>query len=161
MPDNIPALTRWREVVIILDSILSWEKDWYPAVTAGFLTIFYLTLYGVSPSMLTLISTIGFLFTLLDYLGPKLIDQMFSPHLWTGEKEKRLENVCRSGVNLSLLISSCFTSFSSLRTNSPLTHFMVTTCSLLLLAYLGSLMSGLFLSYMVLMVVLMLPGLHR
>eukprot|EP00092_Neocalanus_flemingeri_P107513 GFUD01137989.1.p1 GENE.GFUD01137989.1~~GFUD01137989.1.p1 ORF type:complete len:171 (-),score=61.61 GFUD01137989.1:208-720(-) len=151
----------WREVVLIMDSVLAWEKDWYPAVTAGSLTMFYMFLYWLSPSMLTLLSTLGLFFTLLDYLGPKLMDKIFSPNLWSGEKEKKLENVCKSLVSLSLLMSSCYISFTAMKTTSPLTHFSVTTISLLLLAYLGSLVSGQFLSYIILLVVLMLPGLYR
>jgi len=155
------CLESWREVVIIMDSVLAWEKDWYPAVTAGSLTMFYLILFWLSPSMLTLLSTMGLLITMLDYLGPKLMDKLYSSAEWTGEKEKKLDNVCKSVVSTSLLVSTCYTSFSSMRTTSPMTHFSITTCSLLVLAYLGSLVSGVFLSYITLMVVMMLPGLYR
>lgn len=155
------CLESWREVVIIMDSVLAWEKDWYPAVTAGSLTMFYLILFWLSPSMLTLLSTMGLLITMVDYLGPKLMDKLFSPAQWTGEKERKLDSVCKSVVSTYLLVSTCFTSFSSMKTTSPMTHFSLTTCSLLVLAYLGSLVSGVFLSYLSLLVVLMLPGLYR
>jgi len=155
------CLESWREVALVLDSVLAWEKDWYPAVTAGSLTMVYLILFWLSPSMLTLLSIVGLLFTMLDYLGPKLMDRIFSPSLWTGEKEKKLDNVCKSLVSISLLGSSCCNSFSNLKTNSPMTHFSITASSLLVLAYLGSLVSGMFLSYILTLVALMLPGLYR
>merc|ERR1712098_691993 len=136
----------------IMDSVLAWDKDWHPAVTAGSLTLTYLILFWLSPSILTLLSIIGLVATLLDYLGPMLIDKIFCSTQWTGEKEKKLDNVCKSVVN---------TTFSNLKTTSPITHFGVTTTSLLLLAYIGSLVSGMFLSYIVTMLVLMLPGLYR
>merc|ERR1719187_713801 len=118
-------------------------------------------LLWMSPSMITLISLLGLVVTMLDYLGPVLMDRIFSSTQWTGEKEKKLDNVCKSLVSASLLFSSCFSSYSNLKTNSPITHFGTTTTSLLLLAYLGSLVSGMFLSYILMMVVLMLPGLYR
>ena len=121
----------------------------------------YLILYWLSPSMLTLLSIVGLLFTMLDYLGPKLMDRIFNPSQWTGEKEKKLDNVCKSLVSTSLLVSSCCNSFSNLKTNSPMTHFSITASSLLVLAYLGSLVSGMFLSYILTLVALMLPGLYR
>merc|ERR1712098_677634 len=136
----------------IMDSVLAWDKDWHPAVTAGSLTLTYLILFWLSPSILTLLSIIGLVATLLDYLGPMLIDKIFCSTQWTGEKEKKLDNVCKSVVNTTL---------SNLKTTSPITHFGVTTTSLLLLAYIGSLVSGMFLSYIVTMLVLMLPGLYR
>jgi len=155
------CLESWREVVIIMDSVLAWDKDWHPAVTAGSLTLTYLILFWLSPSILTLLSIIGLVVTLLDYLGPMLIDKIFCSTQWTGEKEKKLDNVCKSVVNTTFFLSSCWTSLSNLKTTSPITHFGVTTTSLLLLAYIGSLVSGMFLSYIVTMLVLMLPGLYR
>ena len=121
----------------------------------------YLILFWLSPSILTLLSLIGLVITLLDYLGPLLLEKIFSPTQWTGEKEKKLDNVCKSVVNISLLVLSCCTSFCSLKTSSPMTHFGVTTTSLLLLAYIGSMVSGMFLSYILSMLTLMLPGLYR
>ena len=118
-------------------------------------------LFWLSPSILTLLSIIGLVITLLDYLGPLLLEKIFSPTQWTGEKEKKLDNVCESVVNISLLVLSCCTSFCSLKTSSPMTHFGVTTTSLLLLAYIGSMVSGMFLSYILWMLTLMLPGLYR
>jgi len=155
------CLESWREVVIIIDSVLAWDKDWYPAVTAGSLTVTYLILFWLSPSILTLLSIIGLVLTLLDYLGPLLMDKIFSSAQWTGEKEKKLDAVCKSVVNITLLISSCCTSFCSLKTSSPMTHFGVTSTSLLLLAYIGSMVSGMFLSYILTLLFLMLPGLYR
>ena len=115
----------------------------------------------VHMNQLTLLSIIGLVVTLLDYLGPILIDKIFCSTQWTGEKEKKLDNVCKSVVNTTFFVSSCWTSLSNLKTTSPITHFGVTTTSLLLLAYIGSLVSGMFLSYILTMLVLMLPGLYR
>ena len=47
------------------------------------------------------------------------------------------------------------------RTSAPVYHAAVTTVTLLVTAFIGSLVSGAVLAYLVLMVTLMLPGLHR
>ena len=111
--------------------------------------------------MLTLVSSFGLIFTLLDYLGPKLLEKLFSSDQWTGDKEKRLDKICKSVVDICLLITSVLNYYSELKKTSPMSHFLITSSLLLVSAYVGSLVSGFLLSYLMMMIVLMLPGLHR
>merc|ERR1712127_247944 len=119
------------------------------------------TVWYLDPTLVTLLSLIGLFLSLADYLGPKILDKIFKPESWTGEKEKRLEGGCQSLVSLSLLLSSLSFSLSSMKHSSPLIHFSVVTVGLLLLAWLGTIFSGLLLLYLSSMLVAMLPGLHR
>jgi len=155
------SLERWREAVLIADSVLGWEQEWHPAATAGTLTAAFLAVWYMDPSLVTLVSLVGLFLTLTDYFGPKIIDLILKPDSWTVEKEKKLEGVCRSIVSVGGLISSLSNTCSSLRTNSPMLHFSLVTCSLLLLAWLGTLLSGTVLLYLSTLLVTMLPGLHR
>lgn len=151
----------WREAVLMADSVLGWDQEWHPAATAGSLTVGFLTVWYLDPSLVTLLASIGLILTLADYLGPKILDLIFKPEMWSNEKERRLEAVCRSLVSLSHLLSSLSSYVSSTRAGSPMIHFAVVTSSLLLTAWLGTLLSGLFMLYTVTMLVVMLPGLHR
>jgi len=151
----------WREAVLIGDSVMGWEQEWHPAATAGSLTVVFLTVWYMDPSLVTLLAIIGLILTLADYLGPKILNKLLSPDKWTNEKERRLENVCRSLVSLKYLLSSLSSSVSSMRNGSPIMHFSLVTSSLLLLAWLGTVFSGIFLLYVSTLFVTMLPGLHR
>jgi len=151
----------WRELVVMADSVLGWDKEWYPAVTAGSVTVVYLLLWYLEPSFLTLLSLLGLSLTLADFLVPRALEKLLPPSGWSSNKEKQLDSACRSLLWMTNLLSSLWSSCSGLRTTSPLTHFAAVTTSLLAMAYLGSMFSGLLLSYLVLMVLLMLPGLHR
>jgi len=155
------SLESWREAVLILDSVLGWDQEWHPAATAGSLTVAFLTVWYLDPTLVTLLASVGLILTLADYFGPKILDLIFKPDTWSNEKEKRLEAVCRSLVNLSHLLSSLLSYISSLRNSSPMIHFVVVTCSLLFTAWLGTLISGLIMLYFSTMLVIMLPGLHR
>jgi len=151
----------WREAVLLADSVLGWDQEWHPAATAGSLTVTFLSIWYLDPSLVTLLSTIGLILTLADYLGPKILDKIFKPESWSTEKERRLESVCRSLVSLSRLASSLSSSVSSMRMESPIIHFSVVTSSLLLMAWLGTIFSGIFILYISTLLVIMLPGLHR
>jgi len=151
----------WRELVLLGDSVLGWDKEWFPAVTAGSLTVMFLTVWYSEPSLLPLLSLLGLFLTLADYLGPRVLDKVFPEDSWSADKEARLEDVARSLVRLSNLLQDLGSSLAGLRSSNPLSHFALTSVILLVTAYLGSIFSGLFIAYINMLGLLMLPGLHR
>ena len=93
------SLDSWREVAVILYSVITWEQvskcltghiicqtyviflfslqDWYPGLTAGIVTVMFLMVHWLAPSLITLVSVIGLVITLLDYLVPMISDMVF------------------------------------------------------------------------------------
>ena len=57
-------------------TIFSRCQDWYPGLTAGVVTVIYLLIHWLSPSLITLVSIIGLVITLLDYLVPMISDMV-------------------------------------------------------------------------------------
>lgn len=98
--------------------------------------------------------------TLLDYLTPLIISRI-SPNSWSSDKEKKLERLCRAMLNTGIFLRSCRSTFQQTKTNRPAIHFAATVSILVASAFIGSKVSGMFLSYMILMILLMLPGLIR
>jgi len=154
------SLDSWREVAVILYSVITWEQDWYPGLTAGIVTVMFLTVHWLGPSIITLVSVIGMVITLLDYLVPMISDMVIPRSSWDEAKNKRLETVAKFIINCSQLVSSVCSKYRGARTSAPVYHAAITTVTLLVTAFIGSLVSGAVLAYLVLMVTLMLPGLH-
>ena len=70
------GLESWREVVLRADSVLGWEQDWYPAVTAGIVAAFYLLIWAWDPTFITFVAFSGLFLAVADYVGPKIINQV-------------------------------------------------------------------------------------
>jgi len=153
-------LDSWREVAVLLYSVITWEQDLYPAVTAGLVTAGYVLVYWLSPSLVTLASCLCLVATLLDYLVPLLADMIIPRTSWTEAKDKKLEVVARFLVTMSQLVASTCAKYREARTQAPVYHVAITSITLLTTAFLGTMVSGIWLSYLVLMLALMLPGLH-
>ena len=117
--------------------------------------------YSADLTTLTLLSVLGLLVTLLDYLAPLVAAKVFPADSWNRDKEKKLESLCRALVNTGVFFRSCWSTYSQAKAGKPALHFGATVTLLLTSAYIGSLVSGMMLSYIVLMVILMLPGLYR
>ena len=130
-------------------------------MTAGCLTTVFLIISSTGPSIVTLLSIIGFLITMLDYLVPLITDKIFPRDQWNNNKDKKLETVARFLLNLSLMTRTMLTSYHQAKMSAPFYHFAVTTSTLMVTAFIGSLVSGMMLSYILLMLALMMQGLHR
>lgn len=35
-------LNEWKEIIVLLNAIIAWEKNWYPAITIACITSLYL-----------------------------------------------------------------------------------------------------------------------
>ena len=70
------CLTNWRELVLLAHSLLVWEKDFYPGITAAIVTVKFLFVWWWDPTLLTLLAVTGMHLALLDFVGPKILNQV-------------------------------------------------------------------------------------
>lgn len=70
------CLEKWREPAVLVDAVLGWEKDFYPAITVGVLSLQFLTVWYWDMTLLTILALTGLCLTLADYLGPKIMDKV-------------------------------------------------------------------------------------
>jgi len=154
-------LEDWREVVLKTDAILGWDVDWYPAVTGGVLTAVFLFVWYWDPTLLTFFAFMGLIVTLTDYLGPRIINQMFGSDSWNGTKEKKFEDVCEEIVTTMDNVHAALSACRDARSRKPFIHFIATVMSLIVLAWLGNRINNFFLAYLLTLGVAMLPGLLR
>lgn len=150
-----------REIVLLLDSVLSWEKEWFPAVTSGTLSLLFLFVWNQDPSLLTFLSVLGLIITILDYALPRLQAKLFPESAWSPDKERKLDQICQELVFVKTGTERAYESLQLYKESSPLIYLTSTVFGLYLLAYIGSLFSGFFIAYLVLLTVCMIPGLHR
>lgn len=93
-----------RELILLLSSVLKWEKKFYPGVIFGAITLLYLTLYYLNLSLLTLIGIIGVFAVIIDYGYPMVSKMLFNPENWTGTQEKAFEEVINEIVAIKLKV---------------------------------------------------------
>jgi len=155
------CLEGWREPVIHLDALLGWEKDFYPAITAGVLTLKFIFYWYWDPTLITFFAFLGLCLTLCDFIGPKILGQIFKPDSWTGEKEKKFDVACSEMVSLFSTMEQGWTACREAREKKPVVHFAGTVTALVSMAWIGNRINSFFLLYLLTLTAVMLPGLHR
>ncbi|PSN55364.1 hypothetical protein C0J52_01811 [Blattella germanica] len=154
-------LEGWREVILPLNSILMWDKNWYPGMLVGVTTTFFLFLWYLDPSVLTTVSVMGLIATLVDYLVPTLTANICNPENWTGSKEKKLEEICRGLAGTQIQIVNKWGMFYDMRHSRPTVYYVTVVISLVLLAWLGSMVNNLLLTYLAVTTIVLLPGMKH
>jgi hypothetical protein len=108
-------------------------------------TLFFLILWYIDPTFLTFVAFNGFLLTLGDYLGPRIIPQVFGVNSWNGAKEKHFDLVCKK-ISLALdTTCSVVNSIRDFRKSKPLANFVATLSGLIILAWIGNKINNFFL----------------
>jgi len=148
----------WREIILPLNSILLWERSWYPGLIVGLVTVIFCTVWILEPALLTVISVCLLIFALVDYLVPILTSVLCNAQSWTGQKEKKLIEVCQNLSAAIMQIEGAWASISKIRHNHPNVYYSVTILSLIFFAWVGNTFNNLLMLYITVNVALLTPG---
>ncbi|KAF6125401.1 hypothetical protein HJG60_009868 [Phyllostomus discolor] len=91
-------LQGWGEVMLMADKILRWERPWFPPAIIGVVSLVFLTIYGLDPSVLSGVSCFVMFLCLADYFVPILAPRIFGSNKWTTEQQQRFHEICSSLV---------------------------------------------------------------
>ncbi|GAB5583037.1 ADP-ribosylation factor-like protein 6-interacting protein 1 [Prionailurus iriomotensis] len=70
-------LQGWGEVMLMADKVLRWERAWFPPAIMGVVSLVFLTIYYLDPSVLSGVSCFVMFLCLADYLVPILAPRIF------------------------------------------------------------------------------------
>ncbi|XP_011256077.1 ADP-ribosylation factor-like protein 6-interacting protein 1 [Camponotus floridanus] len=148
----------WREIILPLNSILLWERSWHPGLIVGLVTIIFCVIWILEPTLLTMISICLLIFALVDYLVPILTSILCNAQSWTGQKEKKLIEVCQNLSIAILQIQGTWTCISKIRHDRPNIYYGATILCLILFAWIGNTVNNLLLLYIIVNATLLTPG---
>lgn len=118
-------LEGWREIILLINSVLKWERQYYPGVIFGITTFLFLLIWYLDFSILTLLSIIALIYTLTDYMMPMLAKIVFKPNAWTGVQEKQYEEICTEICVAKTKISNLYSNvFGSNEDKSPMVRIL-------------------------------------
>ncbi|XP_074647999.1 ADP-ribosylation factor-like protein 6-interacting protein 1 [Tubulanus polymorphus] len=154
-------LEGWREVLLPINKVLTWEKPPYPVILVSGITFIFFLIWYFDPSVLTTFSLLGLIISLVDYLVPTIASSLFKSDNWTVVQEKEFENICIRIHNAKVHIQNLRTQIFNLKTEKPKTYFIAVVITLLVTAYIGNLIDNLLLTYLIVVFLVLLPGLRH
>nr|XP_020443589.1 ADP-ribosylation factor-like protein 6-interacting protein 1 [Monopterus albus] len=154
-------LQGWGEVILVGDRVLRWEKLWFPGALIGATTVLFLLIYYLDPSVLTGLSCTVMLVCLAHYLVPTLAPRVFGSNKWTTEQQQHFHEICGNLVKTQHRAVGWWKRFGTLKEERPKMYLASAIGSLLMVAWIGQQVHNLFLTYLIVSFLLLLPGLNQ
>ncbi|CAH1966474.1 unnamed protein product [Acanthoscelides obtectus] len=152
------SMETYREILVLTNGVLLWEKQWHPTAIIGGVTALFMLIWLSEPNILTIISLIGLIITVTDYILPAVVTAIFRTESWTNEKQRKYEEICTNIILYKTKFELLATSYYRMRITNPKLYFSITIFALSLLTWLGGTISNLFLVYLLVLTILLLPG---
>jgi len=154
-------LEGYRELILPLNKVLEWEQNHYPAILVGIITLIFSIMWYLEPSVLTSVCLLGIIFSITDFALPTLTSYLFSSAEWTVIQERQFEAICVRLLNAKKHIINSKNNLLSLKRDKPKIYLLVLMGTFALMAWLGSLIDNLLLTYLLVIGVALVPGLRK
>lgn len=97
-------LEGYREIILVINSVLKWDKPFYAGIVFAVVTFAYLLLWYLNLSILTLFSLICLTSILSEFAIPLVSKFIPKSDNWTGAQEKTFEEVCIDILNVRICV---------------------------------------------------------
>ncbi|KAL9872372.1 ADP-ribosylation factor-like protein 6-interacting protein 1 [Glossina fuscipes] len=154
-------LEPWRNLIVLVDSVLNWERNYYPAALFGGITSFYLLLWVLQLSVVTMLAITGLFGVLFDYLYPSVKRMFFNIDNWSGDQEAQFERIVNELTNINLQIMAWYDYLFINKERKSCMFVIAMSGMLLTLAWIGAIFNNMLLMYLVTISVVMYPGVQN
>jgi di/tricarboxylate transporter len=154
-------LEGYRELILPLNKVLEWEQNHYPAILVAAITFLFAIIWYLEPSVLTSFSLIGLTLCLVDFVVPTISGYLFASAEWTVIQERQFEAICVRLLNAKRHCSNTKTALQQLKNEKPKAYLLVMMGAFAVLAWIGSLIDNLLLTYLLVVFLALVPGLRK
>lgn len=155
-------LKEWRHILVLMDKWLNWEREEYPLILAGSITVGFFLFWFVNPPVLSALAFAVMCVCVADYVVPRLHEFGISTtEEWSEEKESKYREICTNIIWAQELLSKAYQQAKRLREQKPKMFFCAAVICLLLVGFVAGAIPNLFLVYLIVTFTVLLPGLHK
>lgn len=154
-------LEAYREVMLPINRIIEWEQTYYPVILVAAITLIFSIIWYIEPSVLTSLCLLGLLACALDLALPAITDKFLRSAEWTVVQERQFEAICQRILNAKNHIADGKEYFMQLKSSRPKYFLLVMMLIFALLAWFGSLIDNLLLTYLIVVWCVLVPGLRK
>ncbi|CAH1402194.1 unnamed protein product [Nezara viridula] len=152
------ALDNWREVALLVNSLLLWKKKFYPWLIVSVSSFIFVEIAYYNPSFLTSVGLILMTATLIDYAGPSVTAMIWKHEDWSGAKEREFEDMCRAVAGFIVQLKQIWISAMEIKVSRPYLYFAITITTSFTLAVIGNSVNNIFILFILTTAILLLPG---
>lgn len=153
------VLDNWREIALVMNSVLLWKKNFYPWIIFFGTSFIFMEFAYYSPSFLTSVGLICLFATILDCAGPALSSVIWRHDDWNAAKEREFEEICGSIASCVVYTKQYWAFVMDLKATRPYVYFLSTISTSVFFATIGNSVNNILVLYFICLSALMIPGL--
>lgn len=154
-------LEGYRELILPLNKVIEWEQNYYPAILVAVITLVFSIVWYLEPSVLTTFCLLGVVVCALDFAVPIITAQFLKSSEWTVVQERQFDAICTRLLNAKRHFNNIRRTLLILKRDKPKMYLLVMMGAFSLLAWLGSLIDNLLLTYLLVVGLALVPGLRK
>lgn len=154
-------LEGYREVMLPINKVIEWEKNYYPVALVAAITLIFSILWYIEPSVLTTVCLFGLVICAIDLALPAISKQFLRSAEWTVVQERQFEAICQRIVNAKKHFANVKQYLIDLKHQKPKQYMVMMMGAFAVLAWFGSLIDNLLLTYLIVVGCVLVPGLRK
>ncbi|KAI2808249.1 hypothetical protein RDWZM_005575 [Blomia tropicalis] len=147
-------------IVLYADSVLNWEKPYHAPTLGSIITIIFMFFWLIDSSVLSKLCIVAICAIVLDFMLPALNGIVYKKQ-WTKVDESQFEKVCVQLATLWDNSETFYNKYYQLKYTNSKTYYVSLLTSLVILAWIGSIVHNLLLTYMIVLFLVLYPGLSK
>jgi hypothetical protein len=155
------SLLGYREVLVPLNKVIEWEQNYYPAVLVGIITLLFSIIWYLEPSVLTTISLLCLFGCVSEFAIPTISAQLQRSSEWTELKDIHFQAICVHLCNAKQHAANVKMTLLALKQNKPNAYLLVMIGTFVTMAWFGSQIDNLLLTYLIVVGAVLVPGLRK
>lgn len=155
------SLEPYRELIIPIKKVLEWEQNYYPAIIVAVITLKFLLIWYIEPSVLTSICLTGIVVCTLDFALPPLTGLLFSSSDWDNARDEQYDSVCRRLLHAKQHFLSIVNYMVTTKQEKPKLYMAGMMGMFACLAWFGSIIDNLLLTYLIVTGLALCPGVRK
>ncbi|XP_033116810.1 ADP-ribosylation factor-like protein 6-interacting protein 1 [Anneissia japonica] len=151
----------WRFILLHVDRWLKWEQDSYPGIMAGCVSALFFAIWYLEPSILTTVSLLAMVVCLIDYFLPRVFTKYIHTGEWVPDNQQQYQQICIGIVNTKNKVTRFTSEMKEMKSNKPKQYCALVLIVLGIIAFVGNAVPNFFLTYLFVLFMVLLPGLHH
>ncbi|KAL4689299.1 hypothetical protein H8959_012090 [Pygathrix nigripes] len=121
--------------MLMADKVLRWERAWFPPAIICVVSLVFLVIYCLDPSVLSGVYCFVMFLCLADYLVSILAPRIFGSNKWTTEQQQKFHEICSNLVKTRRRTVGWWKCLFTLKEEKPKMSFMTMIVSLAVVAW--------------------------
>jgi len=146
-------------IVLHFRAILNWEKPYHAVLLSSLITLVFMLFWLIDATIISKFCMVAIVVVALDFLLPVL--NGFLSKKWIEENEQKFQEFCLIISKLSSNLKNFVDKYSQMKYTNTKTFYCTLLTGLLFVAWIGSLVHNLLLTYLLTLALALYPGLAK